>query len=68
MIEKVKRNESIYQYSLKHPNVSCATIGKIFRRGSGKSSKPISAVAIWRIIKRMKERNEKGESNEKDIC
>ena len=50
MIEKFKRNEALWQYHLKHPNTGSTKMGRVFK---------LSPSAVWRILDRMKARQDK---------
>lgn len=58
MREKVNRNQRLYEFHLKHPNMSYATLGRIFKHKHNGQMKPLDASAVCRILKREKQRLE----------
>jgi hypothetical protein len=57
MHEKLKRNQSLYEYHLKHPKTGCTKLGRIFRyRDKDGKMKPLHPSRVLRIIKMMEQR------------
>lgn len=58
MEEKIDRNKRIRDYKLKHPNMSYAKIGRVFRHIVNGKSIPLNASVVYRIINRKLKINE----------
>jgi hypothetical protein len=46
--EKLKRNQALWDYHVKHPNTGGTKLGRIFK---------LSPSTVWRILKRMEKRS-----------
>lgn len=50
--QKLDRNQRLYQYWLKNPNMSYSSIGKVFKHMWKGKIIPLDASAVYRIIQR----------------
>ena len=55
--QKKDRNQRLYQYWLKNPNMGYSAIGRVFKHTWNGQLVPLDASAVYRIIKREEKNN-----------